>query len=238
MNGPPVLYQMKDWGYHLLPKFHSYSPGHTGLLVAIREAPTKMHFDPESIRLQLRGRDGIASWTTLKLKAPFQETKHVCPGRVILSDRTDKRVYFFVFGGSLEATFGPGETVYTLRSPAPILELTEPEDSIPDQLASETEAMMGQVQARWGSNDAGFARRLAQVDPFQFYLASLHSILLRCRQSRALQECLEDLYDVLLREQDWLMRAGQWSASLPTLEVLLAPDPNTASAVIERKDGA
>ena len=92
---------------------------------------------------------------------------------------------------------------------------------------------MGQVQARWGSNDAGFARRLAQVDPLQFYLASLHSILLRCRQSRALQECLEDLYDVLLREKDWLMRAGQWPALLPTLEELLAPDSNTAGAVIE-----
>jgi hypothetical protein len=57
--------------------------------------------------------------------------------------------------------------VYTLRSPAPILELTEPEDSVPAQLASETEAMMGQVQARWGSNDAGFARRLAAGSGFK-----------------------------------------------------------------------
>ena len=218
-----VLNQMKFWGYHLLPKAHPSSPGYTGLRVAIREVPTRLHFDPESIRLQLRGKDGIASWTTLRLKAPFQETKHVCPGRVILSDQIDKRVYFFVFGGSLEATLGPGATVYTLRSPAPLLALTEPEDSIPDQLASETEAMMGELQARWGSNDKGFARRLAQVDPLQFYLASLHSILLRCRQNRALQECLEDLYDALLREKDWLTSAGQWPASPPTLEKLLAP---------------
>jgi hypothetical protein len=224
MNGQSVMCQMEDWGYHLLSKFHSYSPGHTGLLVAIREAPTKMHFDPESIRLQLRDRDRIASWITLKLKAPFQETRHVCPGRVILSDRVDKRVYFFVFGGSLEVTFGPGETVYTLRSPAPILEITESPESIPGQLAFETEAMIGALQARWRPDKKGFARRLAEVDPLRFYLASLHSILLRYEQSRALQESFDDLYDALLRERGWLKKAGHWPASPPKLEELLVPD--------------
>jgi hypothetical protein len=40
---------MENQGYYLLPKFHPHSPGYTGLLVAIRERPTGMHFDPESI---------------------------------------------------------------------------------------------------------------------------------------------------------------------------------------------
>ena len=83
---------------------------------------------------------------------------------------------------------------------------------------------MGEVQARWGSNDAGFARRLAQVDPFQFYLASLHSILLRYGHSRALRESYEDLYDALLGEEEWLMQTGQLPVQPLMLEELLAPD--------------
>jgi hypothetical protein len=216
--------EMEDWGYFLLPQAHPHSPGYTGLRIAIRARPTRLHFDPETIRLRLRDKYGSANWTALELGSPDQKAKHVCPGQVILRDRLDKRVHFFTFGSSLEVACAPDVIVYSLHSPAPILELTEPKESIPDQLASETEAMMGELQARWGSNDAGFARRLAQVDPLRFYLASLHSILLRCRQSWALQEYLDDLYDALLREKEWLMRAGQWPASPPALEKLLAPD--------------
>jgi len=224
MDATRVLHEMEGWGYYLLPRAHLHSPGYTGLRIAIRGTPTKLHFDPESIRLRLRDGPGSANWTTLELGSPDQGTGHVCPGRVIVRDRLDKRIHFFTFGGSLEVAFAPGVIVYSLQSPAPILELTEPEESIPDQLASETEAMMGEVQARWGSNDAGFARRLAQVDPFQFYLGSLHSILLRFGHSRALRESFEALYDALLHEEKWLMQTGQWPAQPLMLEELLAPD--------------
>jgi len=224
MDATRVLHEMEGWGYYLLPRAHLHSPGYTGLRIAIRGTPTKLHFDPESIRLRLRDEPGSANWTTLELGSPDQVTGHVCPGRVIVRDRLDKRIHFFTFGGSLEVAFAPGVIVYSLHSPAPILELTEPEESIPDQLASETEAMMGEVQARWGSNDAGFARRLAQLDPFQFYLASLRSILLRYGQSRALRESFEALYDALLGEERWLMQTGQWPAQPLMLEELLAPD--------------
>lgn len=219
---------MEDWGYYLLPKAHPSSPGYIGLRVAIREMPTRLHFDPESIHLRLRGKDGTARWITLRLEAPFQETRHVCPGRVILHDRVDKRVFFFVFGGSLTAVTAPDKTVYSLHSPAPILELTDTVESVPDQLASETEAMVGKLQARWGYDDAGFGRCLAQLDGLEFYLASLHTILLRYKQSRALQASFDDLYGALLTEKAWLMKAEKWPASPPILEKLLAPHQNTA----------
>jgi hypothetical protein len=215
---------MEDRGYFLLPRAHPHSPGYTGLRIAIRARPTRLHFDPESIRLRLRDKYGSANWTALELGSPDRGTGHVCPGRVIVRDRLDKRVHFFTFGSSLEVAWAPDVIVYSLHSPAPILELTEPEETIPDQLASETEAMIGEVQASWGSNDAGFARRLAQVDPLQFYLASLHSILLRYGQSRALRESFEDLYDALLAEEKLLMETNQWPAHPLMLEELLAPD--------------
>ena len=224
MNRTSILNEMKDWGYRLLPQTHSHSPGYSGLRIAIRETPTKLHFDPESNRLRLRDRTGSADWTMLKLESPDRGIGHVCPGRVIVRDRLDKRVVFFTFGGSLEVASAPGVIVYWLHSPAPVLELAEPEESIPDQLACETEALMATLQARWGSNDSGFAQRLAHVEPLQFYLASLYSILLRYSQSQALRDTFEDFYNALLEEKRWLVETGRWSAQPLMLEALLAPD--------------
>jgi len=224
MNEQSIVHRMEHWGYYLLPRSHPHSPGYTGLLVAIRKTPTKAHFDPKSMRLRLRDKDSIASWTTLRVKTPHRGSRHLCPGRVVLRDRMDKQVEFFAFGGSLEAASVPGETVYSLRSPAPILEITNRLESIPDQLASETEVMIGELQARWEANDEEFARRLAQVDPLQFYLASLHSILVRYKQSSTLQRSFPGFYVVLLEETEWLAEAGQWPVAPPRLEELLAPE--------------
>jgi hypothetical protein len=98
MNATSVLDEMEDWGYYLLPRAHLHSPGHTGLRIAIRGTPTKLHFDPELVRLRLRDKTGSADWTTLELGSPDQGTRRVCPGRVTVRDRLDKRVHFFTFG--------------------------------------------------------------------------------------------------------------------------------------------
>ncbi len=224
MSEQSVFHQMEHWGYYLLPRSHQCSPGYTGLLVAIRETPTGIHFDPEVMRLWLQYENGTASRATLRLRSPFQGPRRVCPGRVVLRDRMDKRVEFFIFGGSLEATSIPGETVYILRSPTPVIELDESLESIPNQLAFETEVILGEMEARWGLDKEGFIQRLSQVDPLQFYLGNLHSILTRCERSQALQETYHNLYHALLEEKRWLVKAGLRTATPVTLEGLLAPD--------------
>jgi hypothetical protein len=229
MEEQSILHLMENWGYYLLPKSHPDSPGYTGLLVAIRKLPTEKHFDPKTIRLRLRDEYDQARWTTLGLHSPVElpikASIHACPGEVILRDHTDKRADFFVFGGSLEAVSVPGETVYSLRSPAPILRLTDDPESVPDQVASETEALIGELRVRWGSDEEGFARRLAQVDPFQFYLATLQAILARYeRDHHALQDAFHVFYLALRDEKRRLMDGGQWPAILPALEELLASD--------------
>lgn len=228
MEEQSILHLMENWGYYLLPKSHPDSPGYTGLLVAIRKKPTEKHFDPQSMRLRLRDKYDQAKWTTLWLyspqELPIKASIHVCPGEVMLRDRTDKRANFFAFGGSLEAVSVPGETVYSLRSPAPILQLTDDPESVPDQLASETEALISELQVGWGSDEAGFARRLAQVEPFQFYLTTLQAILARYeRDHHVLQETFHKFYLALRNEKRRLVDRGQWPATLPILGELLAP---------------
>lgn len=149
MDEQSVLELMKHWGYFPLPKPHPDSPGYSGLPVAIREQPTGKHFDLQTLHLRLRDEKGLARWRTLSWLSPLQAgTDHACAGLITLRDRSDKRVDFFTFGGTLEETSAPGEIVYALRSPAPVLELTAHDETVPDQLASETELLMGEMEER------------------------------------------------------------------------------------------
>lgn len=224
MGEGPLLELMKDWGYYLLPQSHRDSPGYAGVLVVIREQPTGKHFDPKTLYLPLRDVDGIARWTKLSWLSPPTDCNYVCPGRVILSDRFDKRVEFFTFGGSLKVISGPGEMGCSLHSPAPVLELVAQQETIPDQLASETEALMGKIRAKWELDDRGFNQRLAEVNHLQFYLATLQSILLQYRRTPTLEEAYHELRDALLREKEWLVAKDLWPVNPLRLEDLLAPD--------------
>ena len=215
---------MEHWGYYLLPKSHPESPGYTGLLVAIRETPTGQHFDPESIHLRIVEKDKETSWATFRLRVLFQKSKRIAPGRVSLRDRIGKRVDFFTFGGLLEAVSVPGETIYSLRSPAPILDLNGLPESAADQLAFETEAIIAEQEARWSLNESGFLSRLALIDSFEFYLAVLDFILQRYEKSSTLHRRYRQFYATLLKEKEWLLEGDQNLAMPHDLNQLLAPD--------------
>jgi hypothetical protein len=224
MNEQSILQQMEHWGYYLLPKSHPESPGYTGLLVAIRETPTGEHFDPESIHLRIIEDNKETDWDTFRLKLLFLKSRHTGPGQVSLRDRTGKRANFFTFGGFLEATSIPGETVYSVRSPAPILDLNESSESVAEQLAFESEALIAEQKARWGSNERGFSQRLAEITPLEFYLAVLHSILQRYEENSALLLSFQQLYEALLGEKEWLVKKDQWPVLLHNLNQLFDPD--------------
>ena len=124
MDERAVLEAIKDLGYQLLPKTHRDSPGGSGLLVAIRKVPTEKHFDPKMMQIPLRDMHGVMKRRSLSLLSSGPDSDRVCPGHVTLSDRSDKRVEFFTFGGSLEIISAPDANVYALHSPAPVLELS------------------------------------------------------------------------------------------------------------------
>jgi hypothetical protein len=223
MDEQSVLELMKNWGYYSLAKPHPGSPGHSGLLVAIREEATGKHFDVQTLRLRLRDEYGRAKGRAFIWLSPLEGTGHVCPGTVTLEDRSDKQVEFFTFGGSLEMTSGSGEVVYSLRSPAPVLELTSPEETVPDQLAYETEELLGRIEVKWGEDKKGFSRRLAEVDSLQFYLAALGSILHHYEQVHVLEDTHHEFFTVLRREREWLIAKSLWPGKSLVLENLLAP---------------
>jgi hypothetical protein len=223
MSEQSIFELMKNWGYHLLDKPHPGSPGYTGLLVAIRKEPTDKHFDPQTLHLRLRGEYGGAGWRTFVWLAPLEGTGHVCPGTVTLKERSGKQVEFYTYGGSLEMTSGSGEVVYSLRSPAPVLELTAHEETIPDQLAAETEELLARIEVGWGTDEKGFSRRLAEIEPLQFYLAALASITNHYEQVHILEEAYHGFAGALRREREWLVERHLWPDEPLLLEDLLAP---------------
>jgi len=222
MNEKIALERITDWGYFLLPKAHPHSPGHPGLLVTLCPEPTCLHYDPESLRLRLRESDQ-ATWTTLTLASPLREARSVCPGLVTLRDRTGKRVDFFGFGGVLTGQAEADKIIYRLESPAPILEIINYTAALPDQFAAEVELLLSIFQTRWDTNERGFARRLAQVEPWPFYTASVESVLLRCRRTHV-QAVYHHLCAALTREKEWFQATGQWPVQLLTLSKLFEVD--------------
>lgn len=204
-----LMQVIAHWGYYLLPKAHPSSPGYSGLLVAIREIPTQRHYDPEAISIRLWDQ-GDAAWTVLKLHSSTLEPRQVMAGRVVLSDRVDKRVQFFTFGGSLEMNAGLRECVYALRSAAPILVVTGFADGIPDLITAETEMLIGKLQIKSGMSDERMARWSPLPDPVRLYHLSLQSILERYQHQSALRQRHHNTYEMLVEEQRWLMSHGQW----------------------------
>lgn len=217
-----LLKQIENWGFYLLPKLHRHSLGHTGLLVAIREHPTSAHFDPETLYTRVLYEDGVPEWTTFGLIWHHPQSCRICAGRVILRDRNKKAVEFFTFGGSLESFAVPGETVYSLRSPAPVIELVDRMETPEDAFVIDTEAQLAKLHARWGVDDVGMNRRLGQADPLELYAASVDAVLAQFKNAPHMGEHRAELERTLLEERRWLEETGRRTTESRTLEQLLA----------------
>ena len=208
--------RVKDSGYVELSRPHENSPGYLELVVAIRQTPTELHFDPEAIHLRLVYRDDTVRETTIMLTNPPLDVRQVCPGPVTLVDRIGKRVDFFVFGGQLKVFTRPCEAICWLHSPAPILELAgQAQENFSDQLIYETEAALARLGARWEGRHSAFLSRLAKVDSLQLYAASISACIeqqdrLRRRHSGVYQGNHQAFYHHLTREKNWLAQAGCW----------------------------
>jgi hypothetical protein len=222
---PSMVEQARQWGYVLLAPHHPHCPGHAGLLFALHDKPGNAFFEPELVELWLRDHRGRADRTRLSCMPRPGEDCQICPGPICLHDRAGGRADFLTFGGSLSLVEPGAPQVYALRSPAPILELSDPTEPEPAHLAIETEALLSQMHARWGADDEGFFCELARVSPLALYAATLNSLIDHLRQSPALRNQWPEFYGLLQRERHWLRKMGRWPVPEIILEQILVPDP-------------
>ncbi len=215
MSEPSIFQAMAKAGYRLLDPPHPASPGGSRLLVAVRAAPTGLHFDPELIEICWRDPYQRLGRTKLTLNSSLSGAQQVCAGPVVLHDRHDKRVHFFMYGGTVEASIDAGLTIYTLCSAAPILEMTDDLEGVAEQLAAETEALLAKMHAEWGLNDEGFRQWLIEIEPLRLYAATIRAVLSSYNRSSALMHSFHPFYKMLLDEKKWLSGLGQWEISAP-----------------------
>ena len=219
-----LVHQMEHWGFELLDPLHANSPGFGRLLVAIRSMPTRQHYDPEAIHLHVVDTDGAPLAASLHQETQVHLPQQVAPGRVIVTDRHDKQLSFFTYGGSIECVVVPDESIYSLCSIAPVLPLGDGKgEDLAEQLSVETEALFAKIRVGWGTDDGGFARRMAQIEPSQLYSATIVSLQSAYDRSAALRHAFPAFYKMVCQERNWLASWRSPEIDAYPLEQMAAP---------------
>ena len=92
------------------------------------------------------------------------------------------------------------------------------------QLAAEVESLLAGAETHWEHDEHGFDRRMAEIEPLQFYMGTLHSLLGQYEHCHSLEEIYHELCGVLRQERTWFAGQGLWPEEPYMLEDLLAPE--------------
>jgi hypothetical protein len=212
---------MARWGFAVMQPLHQRSPGFRVLAVAMHPTPTYRHFDPETLLLPIIGLGDYMTEVRWHRESVFLPPVRVYPGSITVSDRVNKQVSFYSYGGALHAMHeAGGYTLYVLVSTAPILSLgTQPNLSAEEQLACSTEALMARLRATALRHGIELAPRLAAYDPLTRYAGAITSMLQGYRRSPLLSHSYPDFFALLKQESAWL--AAQPGVRLEPLEQLV-----------------
>jgi hypothetical protein len=190
------------------------------LMVMIRDAPTRRHFDPETVSYWVidngQGRTELADrGTRTPLSRPYSW------GRIRLVDRLRARNSFVSFGGWLTCErVGSDALLLIFRSPAPILRLPGHSQQR-DRLSDEVLAFFGRVVPRLWSSSAD-EQLVGSLPPEAFYAAFLLNEAGRLQLSTQLQDTTRDDAHTIRRELECATRhqSGALAAGRDVLSLL------------------
>ncbi len=219
MDNYTFLQRLEALGYYTLPRSHSESPGYTGLLVVIRQAPHG--HEPLRVQIPLHDRNGRTSTVNLHAEIGQALSQVVGPGKIVIRSGQGREATFYSFGGNLESEALAGETVYSLRSAAPILELVSERETIGDLLAEETEILFAQAEAQLRLSSEELLDRLIRTGSEAVYLAVLQSLLAEEEDPAAGHVRQGDFRKMLAGEKIWCQSSGRWPKNPHDLTALL-----------------
>jgi hypothetical protein len=210
MDTTEAARRLADWGFQAEPDLPD-RPGPAYLLVAIRDAPTLRHYDPELVEYwvaqQGRGvRRALDRSTRLPLEADFSW------GLIRIIDRLEVSNEYVTFGGHLSAAEVDGMTVAVFTSPAPLLRRGGHSQGW-DHGAASLAAFFGRLIVAVDFTP-GFEARAAAVDPITRYSAFIGDLVARYRRSSVLRDQHADLWILLQSEARRLERdhPTEWAA--------------------------
>ena len=162
------------------------APGGPRLLVALRAAPTLVHFDPESIGYwRFAGERGRPDAFDRESERPADLP--ISWGRLRVVDRILEMNQFLTFGGRFRAVdLDPETTIVEIGSPAPILRWSGHSQGT-DALTDEVGAFFGRLMIPI-DYQPGAERRIGEAGPVDLFAAMLADSTARWAASRTLRD--------------------------------------------------
>jgi hypothetical protein len=173
-------------------------PGPAYLLVALREAPTLRHYDPEAVEYWVsEGDRGVRRTLTRETRLPIDSD--FSWGLIRIVDRLHVTNEYLTFGGRLNASVVDGVVVAVFTSPVPLLRRgghSQLWDRGAESLGAYFARLMVPVDYA-----PGFESLVARADPIIRYAAFVADAMARCRASSVLRAGQPDLWCLLEAEE-------------------------------------
>jgi hypothetical protein len=213
-------------GFTLHPHLYTNAPGSHRVDICITETPTQLHFDPERLHCRIRSNSDDVEMLQVRYRKSgmgLAETYSLIAGPISLFDRMGEEVIFITLGGKLTIQIQENNTFCKIESPVPILQ-KDHVHRISRMLAEEIEILLAERRAAWLPNVDQFNKKLAAVDPFVLYAASLEAIRASyLRLPVATNTRAQEMLGFVRREMRVLRERGQWASwwSAPSLSDIL-----------------
>jgi hypothetical protein len=196
-----ALDALADLGFLASPDLPD-RPGPAYLLVAVRDAPTLRHFDPERIEYWV-SEGGRGALRTLDHGTPMPLEAELSWGRIQIVDRLNVTNEYLTFGGQLTAAKMATTMVAVITSPAPILRRGGHSQGW-DEGAENLGAFFARLLLAVDYTP-GFELRVAAATPLTRYAAFLIDTVTRYDASPALRASHPNLW-LLLRTAENTLR--------------------------------
>ena len=186
-------------------------PGPAYLLVALREAPTLRHYDPEAVEYWV-SEAGRGARRTLTCETPLPIETDFSWGLIRIVDRLHVTNEYLTFGGRLSADAVDGVAIAVFTSPAPLLRRgghSQGWDRGADSLGAFFSRFLLAVDYA-----PGFEARAARADPVTRYAAFLADAIARYRAGPILRAQQPELWQLLKSEERRLQAThpSEWSS--------------------------
>jgi hypothetical protein len=201
---------LADWGFLAEPDLPD-RPGPAYLLVALRDAPTLRHYDPELVEYWV-AEAGKGARRTLDRHTKLPIEREFSWGLIRITDRLGVTNEYVSFGGHLSAAEVGGVSVAVFSSPAPLLRRGGHSQGW-DHGAASLAAFFGRLIIAVDFTP-GFEARAAAAEPITRYAAFIGDLVGRYRRSAALRDEHADLWVIIQSEAHRLERDHpvEWAA--------------------------
>lgn len=186
------------------------------LEIFISEVPTEKHFDVLRTRVLVKEENGEIENLSIVHPWTFGPTASLAPGMIIMEDRKGNKREGYSFGGTLSIVTLEDQTICTITSSAPILDLART-SPVKKLMVDEVEGLMAHYRATL-MPETHFSERLFVLRPIEFYLGCLLELDKKLEQLHASSELYLDLAIHVHTELHRLAAAGLIPETVPSLE--------------------